>query len=357
MSDNPIRSCTVDSLPVRDLRERGGARPRRRGRHGGSCAAAIAARGEANVILATGNSQLAFLRALRAEPTIDWDARAGVPHGRVRGHRPEHRASFPRFLRGAPPRSTCACAEFFPMAGDPDRVEAICRAYEEALRAVPRRRRRARLGRERPPGVQRPALRRLRRPGLGQAGAARRGEPRAAAWRGALRQPRRGPDPRDHAHHPGAAGGQARAVHRPRGAQGGGGARLPARAVSEDRPGRSSAPSARHALPRPGLGGARSEHPRAPERGGHHGGPDEGHRQPPLREPLLPRPPPSSASLARGGTFAHAYTPQPLCVPARVSLWTGRWPHAHGARLNETPMPPGERHAFRSGTRPATSSA
>jgi arylsulfatase A-like enzyme len=34
-------------------------------------------------------------------------------------------------------------------------------------------------------------------------------------------------------------------------------------------------------------------------------------------------------------------------VPARVSLWTGRWPHAHGARRNETPMPAGEAHAFR----------
>ena len=57
---------------------------------------------------------------------------------------------------------------------------------------------------------------------------------------------------------------------------------------------------------------------------------------------------PALERLARSGvTFQQAYTPQPLCVPARVSLWTGRWPHAHGARLNETPMPPGERHAFR----------
>jgi 6-phosphogluconolactonase/glucosamine-6-phosphate isomerase/deaminase len=34
--------------------------------------AAIAARGEANVILATGNSQLAFLRALRVDRSVDW---------------------------------------------------------------------------------------------------------------------------------------------------------------------------------------------------------------------------------------------------------------------------------------------
>jgi arylsulfatase A-like enzyme len=56
---------------------------------------------------------------------------------------------------------------------------------------------------------------------------------------------------------------------------------------------------------------------------------------------------PSLERLARTGVrFDRAYTPQPLCVPARVSLWTGRWPHAHGARLNETPMPAGEPHAF-----------
>jgi arylsulfatase A-like enzyme len=57
---------------------------------------------------------------------------------------------------------------------------------------------------------------------------------------------------------------------------------------------------------------------------------------------------PALARLAAAGTlFDVAITPQPLCVPARVSLWTGRWPHAHGARRNETPMPAGEAHAFR----------
>jgi arylsulfatase A-like enzyme len=57
---------------------------------------------------------------------------------------------------------------------------------------------------------------------------------------------------------------------------------------------------------------------------------------------------PGLARLAeRGVRFETAITPQPLCVPARVSLWTAQWPHAHGARRNETPMPPGREHAFR----------
>ncbi len=57
---------------------------------------------------------------------------------------------------------------------------------------------------------------------------------------------------------------------------------------------------------------------------------------------------PGLERLAESGTlFTTASTPQPLCVPARVAVWTSRWPHATGARLNETPMPPGQEHAFR----------
>ncbi|HLU83525.1 MAG TPA: sulfatase-like hydrolase/transferase [Trueperaceae bacterium] len=57
---------------------------------------------------------------------------------------------------------------------------------------------------------------------------------------------------------------------------------------------------------------------------------------------------PGLERLANSGTlFTTAITPQPLCVPARVAVWTSRWPHATGARLNETPMPAGQLHAFK----------
>jgi len=56
---------------------------------------------------------------------------------------------------------------------------------------------------------------------------------------------------------------------------------------------------------------------------------------------------PALARLADEGVlFEHAFTPHPLCVPARVSLWTGQYPHAHGCRRNETLMPAGAEHAF-----------
>ncbi|MFN2284229.1 MAG: sulfatase-like hydrolase/transferase [Anaerolineae bacterium] len=57
---------------------------------------------------------------------------------------------------------------------------------------------------------------------------------------------------------------------------------------------------------------------------------------------------PSMARLANDGVlFENAFTPHPLCVPARVSLWTSQWPHSHGSRRNETLMPPDATHAFK----------
>lgn len=46
--------------------------------------------------------------------------------------------------------------------------------------------------------------------------------------------------------------------------------------------------------------------------------------------------------LASSGVrFDHAYTPQALCGPARASMLTGLYPHAHGVRRNVYPAPAG----------------
>ncbi|MDA1280249.1 MAG: sulfatase-like hydrolase/transferase [Chloroflexi bacterium] len=50
---------------------------------------------------------------------------------------------------------------------------------------------------------------------------------------------------------------------------------------------------------------------------------------------------------SEGVRFEHAITPHPLCVPARTSVMTGRYPHSTGCRRNETLMPENEQHAFR----------
>ena len=97
---------------------------------------AISQKGQANIILATGNSQLTFLHALRQLPEIGWervnifhmDEYLGLPAG--------HEASFPHFLRRhfvdwIRPRS------FHPIPGEPDDVEEACRQYEALLKAHP----------------------------------------------------------------------------------------------------------------------------------------------------------------------------------------------------------------------------
>lgn len=56
---------------------------------------------------------------------------------------------------------------------------------------------------------------------------------------------------------------------------------------------------------------------------------------------------PQLARLATDGVlYENAITPHPLCMPARVSFWTGQWPHSHGSRRNETPMAADAVHAF-----------
>ena len=136
MNVTPIRELQIDSLPVRVYASeeelgRGAAAVM-----AAALRAAIDERGDANVILATGNSQLAFLRALRADDEVDW-SRVRVFHmDEYVGIDPDHRASFPRFLREHLLEHVDV-KEFFPMAGDPDAVDIICREYEQQLRRYP----------------------------------------------------------------------------------------------------------------------------------------------------------------------------------------------------------------------------
>jgi len=59
-------------------------------------------------------------------------------------------------------------------------------------------------------------------------------------------------------------------------------------------------------------------------------------------------PTPSLERLARAGVaFDRAVTPHPLCVPARIALWTSQFPDRNGCRTNERLLPAGRDHAFR----------
>ena len=97
---------------------------------------AIQARGKANIILATGNSQLSFLKALSTHQDLDWscvnvfhmDEYVGIPV--------DHPASFALFLHlhivdKVKPRS------FYPIVGQTGNPEETCRRYEQLLHQNP----------------------------------------------------------------------------------------------------------------------------------------------------------------------------------------------------------------------------
>jgi glucosamine-6-phosphate deaminase len=97
--------------------------------------AALADRGEASIIVATGNSQLTFLEALRVK-ALDW-SQVNVFHmDEYLGLEPTHPASFPQFLRrhfltAITPRA------FFPVVSHGRYPEDVCQEYATALRAHP----------------------------------------------------------------------------------------------------------------------------------------------------------------------------------------------------------------------------
>jgi glucosamine-6-phosphate deaminase len=94
----------------------------------------IAARGEAAVILATGNSQLAFVRALRSHADIDWGSVRVLHMDEYLGMSEQHPASFRRYLHEhlidiVQPRA------FYGIAGDTRDVGAELLRYTKLLTA------------------------------------------------------------------------------------------------------------------------------------------------------------------------------------------------------------------------------
>lgn len=97
---------------------------------------AIRERGVANVILATGNSQLTFLKTLREDKSIAWQ-KVNVFHmDEYLGIDPNHPASFPFFLRKHF-LSFVNVKEFFPISGQSNNIESTIAEYARLLREHP----------------------------------------------------------------------------------------------------------------------------------------------------------------------------------------------------------------------------
>ncbi len=99
--------------------------------------AAIEKKGSANIIIATGNSQLTFLQALREMEGIEWskvtifhmDEYIDLPQG--------HPASFPTFLQRKLLDHIPEPAAFYPVVARAGQIETDCAAYAELLRSHP----------------------------------------------------------------------------------------------------------------------------------------------------------------------------------------------------------------------------
>jgi glucosamine-6-phosphate deaminase len=98
--------------------------------------AVIDERAEANVMLATGNSQLMFLAELVQIPDVAWDRVRAFHMDEYVGLEPSHSASFQRYMRERV-AAHLPVMEFHYLAGDAPDPEAEAARYEALLRTHP----------------------------------------------------------------------------------------------------------------------------------------------------------------------------------------------------------------------------
>ena len=132
----PIKTTQYDELPVA-VYESNEAMGRAAALDAGKIIKqAIAEKGRANIIVATGNSQLTFLEALRSLEGIDWSKVTVFHMDEYLGIDPHHPASFPLFLQEHFLKYVQVGA-FFPVPNNPEDVDRTCRDYENLLKGHP----------------------------------------------------------------------------------------------------------------------------------------------------------------------------------------------------------------------------
>jgi glucosamine-6-phosphate deaminase len=97
---------------------------------------ALDARGHARIVAATGSAQFGFLSILTRTPGIDWSRVEMFHLDEYVGIRPDHPASFRRFLLERLVRPA-GIGTFHPLDGDADDPEAVCEQVGRELQAAP----------------------------------------------------------------------------------------------------------------------------------------------------------------------------------------------------------------------------
>lgn len=92
---------------------------------------AVAEQGETSIIVATGNSQLLFMEALRAMPDIPWDKIRVFHMDEYLGMSDQHPASFRKYIKER--LTDVVGARFYGVPGDAEDVEAALAEYTALL--------------------------------------------------------------------------------------------------------------------------------------------------------------------------------------------------------------------------------
>ncbi|MBN1933622.1 MAG: glucosamine-6-phosphate deaminase [Anaerolineae bacterium] len=136
MNTQPIRSFQIDQMPVRVFASNEALGQRAAGDLAETLKQAVAAHGRAAVILATGNSQLSFMKALRVKPDLPWDKIVFFHMDEYLGMSDRHPASFAKYIREKLVDWVHPQA-FYPLRGDAHDVQAELERYRALLDAHP----------------------------------------------------------------------------------------------------------------------------------------------------------------------------------------------------------------------------
>jgi glucosamine-6-phosphate deaminase len=136
MTVEPIRKLHIDQMPVLIFESNEALGARAADDLAEILSRTLAERDLASIILATGNSQLKFMQALRAKEGIAWDRVVVFHMDEYAGMSDRHPASFPKYIREkltdhVRPRA------FYAMRGDTPNVQAELARYRDLLAQYP----------------------------------------------------------------------------------------------------------------------------------------------------------------------------------------------------------------------------
>jgi len=132
----PVRETRIEAVPVsiyRTNEELGAAAAQEAS---AIILRAVEQNGHANIIVATGNSQLTFFAALRKNASVPWPHVSIFHMDEYVGIDPQHPASFPQFLHRHL-LDTINPQAFYSVPGQAQDIEQACRDYAALLRAHP----------------------------------------------------------------------------------------------------------------------------------------------------------------------------------------------------------------------------